>query len=319
MQVLIADKFEAEGVGGLQGIGCHVTHEPDLADAALAARLADGSFDVLIVRSTKVTAVMLENASPLKLIIRAGSGYNTIDIDAAKERGIRVANTPGMNSTAVAELAMGLILSLDRRIVHNVNDLRRGVWNKKEYSKARGLKGRTLGIVGLGQIGVLIARRARAFEMDLIYADVVRNEAAEDELGIRHVNLDNLLAEADVVSLHIPLMDATRHIIGEREFGLMKPTALLINCSRGGVVDEVALAAALNAGKLAGAGLDVYEDEPGASDTVINCPVVNVDHVYGTHHIGASTDQAQLAVAQEVVAMVATLMKSGEVPHWVNP
>lgn len=318
MQVLIADKFETEGVDGLKGIGCHVTHEPDLADATLAARLAEGSFDVLIVRSTNVTADILKSASPLKLIIRAGSGYNTIDIEAAKERGIRVANTPGMNSTAVAELAMGLILALDRRIVHNVSDLRRGVWNKKEYSRACGLKGRTLGIVGLGQIGVLIARRAKAFEMNLVYSDVIRNESAEAELGIRKIELDNLLAESDVISLHIPLMDSTRHIIGEREFALMKPTALLINCSRGGVVDEVALAAALNNGKLAGAGLDVYEDEPGASDKVINCPIVNVDHVYGTHHIGASTDQAQLAVAQEVVAMVATFMRTGEVPHWVN-
>ena len=319
MNVLIADKFESEGIDGLKGIGCTVTLEPDLADAALATCLTDGSFDVLVVRSTKVTAAMLERAAPLALIIRAGSGYNTIDIDAARQRGIKVANTPGMNATAVAELAMGLIIALDRHIVHNVIDLRNGVWNKKRYAKARGLQGRTLGIVGLGQIGVLIAHRAKAFEMDLIYSDVVANEKAERELAIRKVEFDNLLEQSDAVTLHVPLTDATRHFISRRELKLMKPTALLINCSRGGVVDEDALAEALESNRLGGAGLDVYEDEPGASDTVFTCPIGRVDRVYGTHHIGASTEQAQRAVANEVVAVVETFIKTGEVPHWVNP
>lgn len=319
MNILIADKFESEGIDGLKEIGCAVTLEPDLSGDALSARLKEGTFEGLVVRSTQVTADMLEQAAPLALIIRAGSGYNTIDIEAAKQRGIKVANTPGMNSTAVAELAMGLILALDRRIVHNTLDLRRGVWNKKEYAKARGLKGRMLGIVGLGQIGVLIARRAKAFEMDLIYSDVVANQAAEGELGISKVEFDDVLRRSDVVTLHVPLNDSTRHLIGKRELGLMKPTAFLINCSRGGVIDENALATAIESGKLGGAGLDVYENEPGASDSTFSCPIVNVDRVYGTHHIGASTDQAQLAVAQEVVSMIKTFAQTGEVPHWVNP
>jgi D-3-phosphoglycerate dehydrogenase len=223
-----------------------------------------------------------------------------------------------MNATAVAELAMGLILSLDRRIVHNTNDLRRGVWNKKEYSKARGLKGRTLGIVGLGQIGYLIAKRAAAFEMKLVYADVVRNEAAEKELGIEKIEFDDLLRQADFVSLHVPMDETTRHLINAERLAKMKPTARLINCSRGGVVDSAALVAAIDSGKLAGAGLDVYDNEPGASDTKFEDAAGACDMVYGTHHIGASTDQAQLAVAEEVVRIVAHRQQTGETLNCVN-
>jgi len=319
MNVLIADKFETTGVEGLKRIGCSVSPDADLSGDSLREALASNGCEILIVRSTQVRAEMIESAKDLKLIIRAGSGYNTIDIEAAKEKGVKVANAPGMNATAVAELTVGLMLALDRRIVHNTVDLRKGVWAKKEYSKARGLKGRTLGIVGLGRIGLLIARRAAAFEMKLVYADVVRNNEAEDQLGICKVELDELIRQSDFISLHVPLDDRTRHLFDAEKFAMMKPTAFLINCSRGEVVDTQALAQAIKQRKIAGAGLDVYENEPGASDTTFADPVVEVDMVYGTHHIGASTEQAQVAVAEEVVRVIDHYKKTGELLHWVNP
>lgn len=219
---------------------------------------------------------------------------------------------------AVAELTLGLMLALDRRIVDNTADLRSGVWAKKEYSKARGLKGRTLGIVGLGRIGYEIAKRAAAFEMNLIYADVIDQKEMEKELGIRKVSLERLLAEADFVTLHVPGGGGTRHMIGAEQFAMMKPTAFVINCSRGGVLDEKALAEAIEQGQLAGAGLDVYEIEPLATGTVFDDPVIKASRVYGTHHIGASTEQAQLAVADEVVRIIGERIKGNDPPNCVN-
>ncbi|UCG17701.1 MAG: hydroxyacid dehydrogenase [Phycisphaerales bacterium] len=318
MNVLIADKFEAAGIEQLQVAGCKVTQDPDLSGDTLVATVGRTGCNILIVRSTRVTPDVIDAAGELKLIIRAGAGYDTIDTAAAAAKGIRVANCPGMNSTAVAELAMGLIIALDRRIVHNAVDLRAGIWHKKEYGKARGLKGRTLGIVGLGRIGVLLARRARAFEMNLIYCDVVANETAERELGIRKVKMDTLLRESDFVSLHTPGGEETKHLLSTEQFALMKPAACVINCSRGGVVDEQALAQAIASGRIRGAGLDVYEIEPGASDREFSDPVVKADMVYGTHHIGASTEQAQLAVAEETVRIVKTFKETGEVLNCVN-
>ncbi len=318
MKVLIADKFESSGIEDLKKLGCVVIQDADLSGDSLGSALADSSAEVLIVRSTEVTADTIARGKHLKLIIRAGSGYNTIDTAAARAKNIDVANTPGMNATAVAELAMGLMLALDRRIVHNTNDLRKGVWNKKEYSKAIGIKGSTLGIVGLGQIGCLIAKRAHAFEMKLVYSDVVRNESAEKELGIEKVEFEELLKQSDFVSLHVPLNDSTKGMMNSERFAMMKPTAKLINCSRGGVVDSEALVSALEKGAIAGAGLDVYANEPGASDKEFADPAGNSDKVYGTHHIGASTDQAQLAVAEEVVRIVSELTKTGKILHCVN-
>jgi D-3-phosphoglycerate dehydrogenase len=318
MKVLIADKFESTGVEQLRAAGCEVVQNPDLSGEALVAAVGKTECEVLVVRSTRVTSEVIDAADRLRLIVRAGAGYDTIDAQAAARQNIRVANCPGMNSTAVAELAMGLILALDRRIAHNVGDLRRGVWNKKEYSKARGLKGRTLGIVGLGRIGLLLARRAQAFEMNLLYTDVVSNEAAEKELDIRKVPIEELLRESDFVSLHVPGGSETRHLFSTRQFELMKPTAFLVNCSRGGTVDETALADAIESGRIAGAGLDVYEIEPGASDKEMKDPIVNYPMVYGTHHIGASTEQAQLAVADETVRIITTFKNTGEVLNCVN-
>lgn len=318
MKVLIADKFEKHGVDGLRDAECEVILSPDLKDPELTRAIVDTRCEVLVVRGRKVTAEMLEASPKLKLVIRAGSGYDTIDVDAATHNDIRVCNCPGMNSVAVAELTLGLMITLDRRIVDETDDLRRGVWNKKEYSKARGLKGRTLGIVGLGRIGYEVAMRANAFAMSVIYCDVVAHPAMEKELNIRRVTFEELLTESDFITLHVPGGSDTKHLIGAAQLAMMKPTAFLINCSRGGVVDETALAEALAAGSLAGAALDVYEIEPGASDKEFTDPIRESRRVYGTHHVGASTEQAQIAVADNVVRIVRGF-RDGKLLNCVNP
>ena len=313
-----ADKFEKAGLEKLRGLGCQVTLDADLSGDSLGEAVRESNCNVLVVRSTKVAPDILEAGKSLELVIRAGAGYDTIDTAAAKERNIRVCNCPGKNSVAVAELALGLMLALDRRIVDNTVDLRSGVWAKKEYSKARGLKGRTLGVVGLGRIGYEIARRAAAFDMKLIYSDVIDYQEIEQELGIRKVPLETLLGEADFITLHVPGGERTKHMISTKQFAMMKPTAFVINCSRGGVIDEKALAEAVEQGRIAGAGLDVYEIEPKATDNVFGDPVVKTSRVYGTHHIGASTEQAQLAVADEVVRIIDEKLKGNDPPNCVN-
>ena len=319
MKIFIADKFEQGGIDKLQKLGCEVKYQPGTSGGALAKALCGGGYGILVVRSTKVTREILEAASDLHMVIRAGAGTDTIDVKSASELGIRVCNCPGMNSIAVAELTIGLMIALDRRIVDETDDLRHRVWNKKEYSKARGLKGRTLGIWGLGRIGVEVARRAAAFEMRLLYCDVVPRDEAESELGIQRVSAEQLLAESDFVTLHVPGGPQTRHLIGAAELAMMKPTAFLINCSRGGIVDEEALAKAIRVGELAGAALDVYEKEPAAEAKEFEDPVVEAPRVYGTHHIGASTEQAQSAVAEETVRIVQEFMERRGFLHCVNP
>lgn len=319
MRIFIADKFEEQGLEELERLGCEVTYAPGTAGEQLAEAARETHCNILIVRSTKVPRPVLEAGAGLEMVLRAGSGTDNIDVAAANELGIRVCNCPGMNSVAVAELTMGLMIALDRRIVDETSDLRRRTWNKKEYSRARGLKGRTLGIVGMGRIGYEVARRAYAFEMNLLYVDVVARPEFEREFGMRQVTLDQLLAESDFVTLHVTGGPQTLHLIGRRELALMKPTAFLINCARGGVVDEEALAAAIELGALAGAALDVYEFEPTGGTAEFTDPIVAIPHVYGTHHVGASTEQAQMAVAEEVVRIVDAYMDRGEFLHCVNP
>ncbi|MGB2988171.1 MAG: hydroxyacid dehydrogenase [Phycisphaerae bacterium] len=318
MKVLIADKFAENGVAALREAGCEVIVNPALKDDELSKAIGETSCNGLIVRSTEVTADMLKASPNLALVIRAGSGYDTINVNAATKRNIRVCNCPGMNSVAVAELTLGLMIALDRRIADEVQDLRRGVWNKKEYGKARGLKGRTFGAVGLGRIGYEVAKRAAAFDMKLIYSDVIDQKEMERELGLRKVPFERLLAEADFITLHVPGGASTKHLIGAKELAMMKPTAFLLNCSRGGVVDEVALAEAVKSGTIGGAALDVYEIEPAATDKEFKDPVVSVPRIYGTHHVGASTEQAQDAVADEAVRIVRNYLKTGEFINCVN-
>ncbi|MFG0252630.1 MAG: NAD(P)-dependent oxidoreductase [Phycisphaerales bacterium JB038] len=319
MKILIADKFEDAGQAALKERGYEFVFEPDLKDETLVAALKKHDPDALIVRSTKVPADMIAQVGKLSLIIRAGAGYDTIDTKAAREKNIAVANCPGMNSTAVAELAMALMLSVDRRIPDQVGELRQGVWNKKQWSKVGiGLKGKTLGLIGVGQIGKLVARRALAFEMKVLYTDLVPCEELDNDDRAQRVEREELLKSADVVSLHVPAMEATKHLINADALAMMKPDAMLINTTRGSVVDQAALTTALKNGQIRFAALDVYEGEPAATDKEIKNDLLDLPNFYGTHHVGASTEQAQLAVAEEVVRILDEYNASKNVLNCVN-
>lgn len=318
MTVLVADKFEQSGLDGLESLGCRVTIDPDLGPDTLGAALAEHDPDVLVVRSTKVPAAVIGGAGRLSLVIRAGAGYDTIDVGAASARGIFVANCPGRNAIAVAELAWALILGCDRRLADQTADLRRGAWNKKEYARAAGLYGRTLGVVGLGRIGLEVATRGHVFGMKVIAWSRSLTEERAHELGIGYCsNLINLAKLADVISVNVAATAETQNLIGEKFCSALKPGAYVINTSRGTVVDEGALAAAIRS-KGVRAGLDVFATEPGSTTGEFTDPIIGEPGVYGTHHIGASTEQAQQAIAAEVVRIVRSYQSSGSVPNCVN-
>src|SRR5918992_1082258 len=245
MKVLVADKFEESGQTGLRLIGCEVVYQPDLKDDALVSAINQEQPDVLVVRSTKVTEGALD-AGALKLVVRAGAGYNTIDVAAASARGIYVSNCPGKNSIAVAELAFALILALDRRVADNVIALRQGQWNKKEFSKARGLFGRTLGLIGVGRIGQEMIPRAQAFGMPVVAWSRSLTEARAVDLGVELMPSPKAVAAAsDVVSVHLALKPETRNLIDSGFFAAMRPGAYFINTARGEVVDQQALIEAI--------------------------------------------------------------------------
>jgi D-3-phosphoglycerate dehydrogenase len=323
MKVLIADKFEPAGLEGLRAIGCDVTYQPEAKDAALANAVRATGASVLVVRSTPVTDAVLD-AGALALIVRAGAGVNTIDVTGASQRGIYVSNCPGKNSAAVAELAMGLMLALDRRIPDNVAALRAGTWNKQEYSKARGLAGRTLGLLGFGSIGREVALRARAFGMPVkvwsrrFTADAAERARAADEHGVIVVDTPvEAVAGADVVSVHLALSKDTRGFVGADLLAHLAPGAAFINTARAEVVDQAALAAVIR-DKGVRAGLDVFAAEPTSATGAFTDAIVHLPGVYGTHHIGASTDQAQDAIAAETVRVIRTFKETGRVPNVVN-
>ncbi|MEA2203337.1 MAG: D-3-phosphoglycerate dehydrogenase / 2-oxoglutarate reductase [Blastocatellia bacterium] len=317
MHVLIADKFEESGRAGLEAIGCEVSYQPDLKDDALAQAIATAQPDVLVVRGTKVTEAMLE-AGALKLVVRAGAGYNTIDVAAASRRGIYVSNCPGKNSIAVAELAFALILALDRRVVDNVITLRRGEWNKKEFSKARGLFGRTLGLIGVGKIGQEMIPRAKAFGMPVIAWSRSLTPERAAALGIELAESPKKVAEAaDIVSVHVALTADTRSLVNADIFHAMREGAYFINTARGEVVDQAALVNAMHARGIR-AGLDVYAGEPTSSAGEFTDEIAKEPNLYGTHHVGASTDQAQEAIAAETVRIIQSFKETGKVPNVVN-
>jgi D-3-phosphoglycerate dehydrogenase len=315
VRVLIADKFEQSGLEGLKAARCQVSYQPGVKDQALADAVSAFKADVLVVRSTAVTDPILA-AGDLKLVVRAGAGFNTIDVAAASRRGIYVSNCPGKNSIAVAELAFGLILSLDRRIPDNVAALRAGQWNKGEFSKARGLFGRTLGLIGLGQIGREMVSRAHAFGMNVIaWSRSLTAESAE-QLGVGFkTTAADVAAAADIVSVHVALNVRTRGLLGAEFFGAMRNGAYFVNTARAEVIDQDALMAAVRE-KGIRAALDVYSNEPAGSTGEFSDPIAS--EIYGTHHIGASTDQAQEAIAAETVRIVETFKDTGDVPNAVN-
>ena len=333
MRVVIADKFEQSGIDGLRNAGCEVLYEPDLKDGSLADAVRKTHADVLVVRGTKVTSDVLD-AGQLSLIVRAGAGYNTIDVAGASARGIYVSNCPGKNAIAVAELAFALILALDRRIPDNVTALRAGRWNKKEFSNAQGLYGRTLSLLGLGSIGQEMIRRAAGFGMKIVVwsrrcdgQDRPMSEREARDLGIepalRTVPIDlaptpaDAAARADVLSVHVALAPETKGMIDAALLDRLKPGAILVNTARGDVVDYPALAEAVKRKKLR-IGLDVFANEPASSVDEFHDDLIDLPGVYGTHHIGASTEQAQEAIAAETVRIIRSFKETGRVPNVVN-
>ncbi len=321
MKVLVADKFEQSGLDGLKAGGCDVVYQPELSGDALTAAISASGAEVLVVRSTQVTAPMLE-AGALSLVVRAGAGYNTIDTATASKRGIYVSNCPGKNAVAVAELAFALILALDRRVAYNVVELRAGTWNKKEYSKAKGLFGRTIGLIGYGNIGQEVARRAHAFGMPIVVWSrrfatgqaVIADEPVPMQVAS---SLEDLASRSDIVSIHVALSADTRGLVGAAAIDRLKPGAYVINTARAEVVDYAALERAVREKKVR-LGLDVYPGEPSGATGEFRFGLASAPGVYGTHHIGASTDQAQEAIAAETVRIIRSYKETGKVPNVVN-
>jgi D-3-phosphoglycerate dehydrogenase / 2-oxoglutarate reductase len=315
--VLVADKFPADGLAQLRAAGADVVYEPDLKGDALAEAVRTSGAEVLVVRSTAVPAAALR-AGHLGVVVRAGAGYNTIDVATASELGIYVSNCPGKNSIAVAELAMALLLALDRRVVDGAVDLRRGVWNKKEYGQAQGLFGRTLGIVGTGSIGREVASRGRAFGMRVVAWSRSLTDEAAKALGVERLDSPvAVAAAADAVSIHLALKPETRGLVGADFFAALKPGALFVNTSRAEVVDEAALLAAVRDKKVR-AGVDVFAGEPAGGTGAVESALFAEPGIVGSHHVGASTEQAQQAIADETVRIVREYVSSGRVPNCVN-
>jgi D-3-phosphoglycerate dehydrogenase len=316
MRILVADEFPKVHLESLRGLGLTVDFRPGLKGDALAEAAKDVS--ILVVRGTEVPAKVFEVARGLSLVVRAGAGVNTIDVKAASAHGVFVANCPGQNAIAVAELTFGLMLAADRRIPDNVAALRQGVWNKKRFSQARGLYGRTLGLVGLGAIGAAVAERALSFGMRVVgYSRSFTAERAK-ALGIeRAESLLALARQSDVLSVHVPASGETKGMVSRQVLAALPEGAIFINTSRADVVDSDALLEEARRGRLFVA-TDVFPDEPKGGEATFQSELGKQPQVYGTHHIGASTEQAQDAIARETVRLVDRFLNEGVVPNCVN-
>lgn len=319
MKILFADALPEQFAQQLNDAGHECVSQP----AATADELPGviSGVEVLVVRSTKVTAATIEASDRLSLIVRAGAGTNNIDRQCAADAGVYVCNVPGMNAIAVAELTMGLLLTIDRRIADNVIDLRAGLWKKKEYGKADGLFGKTMAIIGLGNIGLAVAARARAFGIRVLGLDKPQRSSDSKErieaAGVKLIgSLEEMVAGADIVSLHVPAADETNGMVDAEFLKLMRPGTVLLNTSRGEVIDSAALIAAMDSRGIR-AGLDVYPDEPGSSTGEFQSALATHPNVVGTHHIGASTTQAQNATAAGVVDAIESYAR-GVVKNCVN-
>lgn len=318
MRILFADPFDAVRIEELRAAGHHCEVN-DLGPDALPEAII--GFDVLVVRSTAVVAATIEAADRLSLIIRAGAGTDTIDRNAVSTAGIYLCNVPGRNAIAVAELTIGLLLAVDRHLVDGASDLRRGHWDKTQYADAEGVFGKRLAIVGLGDVGLAVAERAKALGMTI---SAIRKEhrpsaiqAQIRSIGIRLVDtVEELLGTADVISLHVPKAEATAGLVNRNFLALLRDGAIILNTSRGDVVDEAALIEALDTRGMR-AGLDVYRDEPGAGSGEWRSALAAHPSVVGSHHIGASTRQAQESVADGVMEVIRSF-EVGEPINCVN-
>ncbi|MBX3416110.1 MAG: ACT domain-containing protein [Pirellulaceae bacterium] len=318
MKVLVADKFQKSGIERLQELGCQVLFLPDCSAQDMPQAIAEHQPDILIVRGTNVTSAAIDAARRLRLIVRAGAGVDSIAVNDASRQGIFVANCPGKNAVAVAELAWGLILACDRRIAEQTIDLRAGKWRKGEYSKARGLKGRRLGIIGTGQIGLEIAARGKAFDMEVAaWSRSLTPEKAEAlEVGFAP-SLVDLVRISDVISVNVAATPETEHLINEEVIAAIRPGTIFVNTSRGSVVDQVALTQAVKDRDIR-VGLDVFADEPNGNSADFTQEITQLFGFVGSHHVGASTDQAQDAIAEETIRIVRKFLQTGDVCNCVN-
>jgi len=301
--VLICDQVNTTLKEILEKNGLKVTYEPEITPEQIAEKI--GTFEVVVVRSrTKMTRELVEKANKCQIIARVGVGLDNIDQDAAKEKNIRVINAVEGAITAVAELVIGLMLSMAREIPRADREIRNGNWIKKELMGSE-LKGKYLGIVGLGNIGKRLGRLARALNMNIIGYDVaeIDNEFSK-EVGLMKADLDTLLSSADYISFHVPLLDSTHHMINAEKLKMMKNTARIINTARGGVIDEEALYNSLKAGSLAGAALDVFEVEPATGNKLITLP-----NFIATPHMGAQTKEAQLLAANIIAEKIIQILR----------
>jgi len=312
LKVLIADKFPDKYINQMKDLDLEVIYQPKYGEKDLVE--AAKEVDIIVVRSTVVNEETIKTSKNLNLIIRAGSGVNNINIQAANRKGIYVANCPGMNAVAVAELAFGLMISLDRLIPDNVMDFKNGVWNKDKYSKGKGLKGKTLGIIGVGAIGKEVAKRAIAFGMNVYGKDITRIEGVQIK---DFSEMDQLLPLCDIITLHLPATPETKGLFNKKLFNYMKDGALLINTSRQDLIVEDDLLEAIKEKNLRVA-LDVFKGEPESKKGEVKSPLQDNPNIYVTHHIGASTEQAQDAVAEETVNIIRHFTRSGIIDHWVN-
>lgn len=297
MKVIVADSLSPEAVGRLSTGGVEVDDRSGIEAGELAAVI--GGYEGLIVRSrTKVTADLLKAASQLKVVGRAGVGVDNIDLAAAREQGKLVVNTPVSTGVAVAELTFALLLSLLRQIPRADDSMKKGQWIKKELEGTE-LSGKSLGILGVGNIGAQVAHRATAFDMRVLGYDPLLDEKTIKSRGAEPVQRDELYAQSDVITLHLPLLPETRGMLNKEAFDKMKRGAYLVCAARGGVIDEDALLTALNSGQIAGAALDVFEKEPPGTSALVMHP-----NVVATPHIGAQTAEAQTRAALDVAEEV---------------
>ena len=319
MKILIADTLDPSAKLALEDIGHEVQENHNINSDDLDQHIQ--GIEVLVVRSTKVTADALKAADRLSLIVRAGAGVDNIDVVAASDLGIHVCNVPGKNAAAVAELTFALLLAIDRHVVEGASDLRKGIWNKREYSVADGIMGKTIGIIGLGGIGLSVAERAKAFGLRVM-GQRRSGRSPETEQRIRQIGirltdtLEELVAHSDVVSIHVPFNEQTVNLVDEDLLRSFKDEAILINTSRGEIIDELALIQAMNERGIR-AGLDVFCGEPASGEITITSALASHPSVVGSHHIGASTMQASKAIASGVIDAIAGF-ESGNPLNCVN-
>lgn len=311
MKVLISDKLSSQGKDILKNRGLEFDEKTDLTPEQLKEVI--GKYDGIIIRSgTKLTKDALANPGRLKAIARAGVGVDNVDVPVATEKGIVVMNTPGGNTVSTAELTFSMILALSRKIPQAWDSLRKGEWKRSKFAGVE-VRGKTLGIIGLGRIGTQLSQYAKAFEMKVIACDPYVSPERAEQVGVEMADLDRVISESDYISIHTPATSETRGLINRETIAKMKPGARIINCARGGIVDEEALLEAIKDGKVAGAAIDVWSQEPPAGN-----PLLELENVVATPHLGASTKEAQDNVALEAAELMCDFLLAGKVRNAVN-